>query len=334
MKTSTKNQEHNIVLFGGINMVILCCFVFNNCQRIDEKIDYNLDIPEAYKEVGVSHSEGLDFIFTRLQECCIKYGENYDSDPLNLEAIDYRSVVREALEEFCKIDPITKEMSVVYEALLHENILHKSGHVQNIPSGVKVLLDRIQVAISNEFLSKNYKQLKRELNSINQMAAVQLSKEDASSIFYATSTAYSSFQYWNKNFRAWYFALNYPEIVNQLKKSDLNKLSLKSTTSVLDTVPIYQSVLKRFWDSFEGWLQNTGDALDCWWEEYGEKIIISDCLGAIAGAYDAAVAAGAASLVMGPEGLVVVGTAGAIIGGIDASAFAITGSGVMELINP
>jgi len=334
MKTKSRAQHSLAQLFAVMSLTAISCVLFNNCQRLDENADYNLDVPDAYKEVGVSHNEGLDYIFNKIQEYCIEYTRNLENDPYDVKSIDYPAIVREGIVEFCMANQKTKEISKLYGTSFQTGYLLKSRNVLETKPEIKVLIDKIQYVIRNEFSSKNLKQLKRELNMINQLASDQLSPGDAAAIYCATSTAYSTFQYWHKNYRAWYFALNYPEIMEQLEKSDLNKLSLKSATALVDTIPVNQSFIKTFWDKFEGWINQTGDALEYWWDEYGEKIIISDCLGAVAGAYDAAVAAGAASLVFGPEGIVVLGVGGAIVGGVDASAFAITGSGVLELVDP
>lgn len=334
MKTKSGIQELLLNLLTLIGITTLSVMIFNSCQSIDNDIDSNLDIPEGFNEVGFSHNQGLDYIFCEIRNNCIAYSKSNVIDSQVVEQIDYKSIIRKAITDFCETNPDTKEFLVYYESTLETNYLLKSSNVTEFQPNTKELLDKIQLAIRSEFKSKNLKHLKNELNAINQTASERLSPVDASAIYSATSTAYSSFQYWNKNYRAWYFALNYPEIMEQLEKSDLNKLSLKSAYYLSDTIPGEQSKLKTFWNDFEGWLNNTADALDDWWAEYGEKIIVSDCLGAVAGTYDAVTAAGAPSLMFGPEGLVAVGAAGAIVGGVDASAFAITGSGIIELTKP
>lgn len=334
MKTKLRIRELLLNLLILIGITALCGMIFHNCQSIDNDIDSNLDIPKDYNKVGLSHNEGLDFIFCEIRNNCIAYSNGNSMGSDGEEPIDYKTIIRKAIKDFCETNSETKEFLVYYESTFDMNYLLKSSNVTEFQPDMKELLDRIQLAIRSELKGKNLNRLKKELNAINQMASEHLSPLDASAIYSATSTAYSSFQYWNKNYRAWYFALNYPEIMVQLEKSDLNKLSLKSSYSLMDTIPDGQSKLKTFWNDFEGWLNNTADALDYWWDEYGEKIIVSDCLGAVAGTFDAVTAAGAPSLVFGPEGLVVVGAAGAIVGGIDASAFAITGSGIIELTKP
>lgn len=334
MKTRSRIQELLLNLLTLVGITTLCVMIFLSCQSLDNESDINLDIPEAYNKVGLSHNEGLNFIFCEIRSNCIAYSNSNIMEANGEGRIDYKNIIQEAIKDFCETNPETKEFLVYYESTFDMNYYLKSSNITEFQPDMEELLDGIQLSIRSEFESKNLKHLKKDLNAINQMATERLSPLEASAIYSATSTAYSSFQYWNKNYRAWYFALNYPEIMAQIEKSDLNKLSLKSAYSLMDTIPDGQTRLKTFWDAFEGWLNNTADALDYWWDEYGEKIIVSDCLGAVAGTFDAVTAAGAPSLVFGPEGLVVVGAAGAIVGGIDASAFAITGSGIIELTKP
>lgn len=332
MKTNLKNHKYYSSLGLVVSLTVMSCLLFNRCQGLDDQMDYNLDIPDEYKEVGASHTEGLDYIFSSIQYNCIEYSRRCDIEPMHSEVLDYSVIVREALQEFCEKDTRINKISDFYLESLQTDYFLKSRHVTDLKPEVKDFISKIQFAIKTGINNKNTNQFKKDLNSINQAATEHLSSDDAAAIYCATSTAYSSFQYWQKNYRAWYFALNYPEIMERYGKMELNQLSLKSATAFMDTIPGFRDRLKAFWDGFEGWVENTSDALDYWWDEYGEKIIISDCMGAVAGTYDALVAAGAGSLVFGPEGLVVVGAAGAIVGGIDASAFAITGSGVLELL--
>ena len=318
-----------------MSFITVSCLLFQHCKKIDDDIKYILDVPEEYIEVGKTHNEGLDFIFTEIQERCIEYAEDSKGGAINSRAIDYGAIVIDATIDFCRTNPKTKDNSELYEAsILRSGSILKSAKVVEMRPEQEALMKEIQLALKTENSPKNLKQLKARLDIINKKAAQELSENDAAGIYCATSTAYCTFQYWNKNYRAWYFALNYPEIMGQLEKSELNKLSLKSSESLLDTVPDYRSPLRAFWDGYEGWVSDMGDALDYWWDEYGEKVIVSDCFGAAMGTVDAVTAAGAPSLVFGPEGLVVVAAAGAIIGGIDASAGAITTSAIIEIVNP
>lgn len=329
----TKLQVLKTVTSGVLMISLLTggTFLFQHCQKIDA--DYTLDVPEEYVEVGKTHNEGLDYIFAEIQAKCIEFAKKNEADPINSKSLDYLSIGQDALIEFCRTNPATKGNTGLYEAfVLHSGTTYKSSRAIEMNPKQQELLSDLQLALKTEFNSKNLKQLKARLNSINNRAMSELSENDAAEIFCATSTAYSTFQYWNKNYRAWYFALNYPEILEQFKKADLNNLSLKSTISLSDTIPSGTDWIKKVWDRVEGWYFNTADAIDIWWDIYGDGIMISDCVGAAFGAGDAIVAAGASSLVFGPEGTVVVGVGGAIVGGIDASAKAITVSGTMEIL--
>jgi len=256
MKTNVKNYKYYWSLTLVVSLTVMSCLLFNRCQGMDDQMDYNLAIPDEYKEVGASHSEGLDYIFSSIQYNCIEYSRRCDTDPMHIEVLDYRVIVREALKEFCEEDARVKKISAFYMESIQTDYFLKSRHVTDLKPEVEDFVNKIQFAIRAGLTKKNINQFKRELNAINQAATEQLSSDDAAAIYCATSTAYSSFQYWHKNYRAWYFALNYPEIMERYGKQELNKLSLKGATAYMDTIPGFRDRLKVFWDGFEGWVEN------------------------------------------------------------------------------
>ena len=149
--------------------------------------------------------------------------------------------------------------------------------------------------------------LKKQLDVINQKAATTLSEADAAVIYCATSTGYHSYQYWMNNHKKWYFALNYPEILEQYNNKELNQLQLKNGT--IRT----KGWMSDLFNSVENWFNTTTNSIEEWWDEHGETILVSDGLGAAYGAGKAFVTAGAGSLVFGPGGLVVTTVAGGVI---------------------
>ena len=65
------------------------------------------------------------------------------------------------------------------------------------------------------------------MDKINRQAQTELSETEAAPIYCATSTAYATYQYWHKNYKKWYFALHFPEILKEHNDVQLNSLSLK-----------------------------------------------------------------------------------------------------------
>lgn len=335
MKTKSGILKTVTTIVLMISFVIVGCLLFQYCQKIDTEDEYMLDVPDEYIEVGKTHNEGLAYIFAEIQEKCIEYAKNNEGDVKNASAIDYPAIVKEATIEFCRTNSKTKDYSEFYVAsILHSGFSLKSSRGDGLKPEQEALMKEIRTALRTEYSPKNLKHLKTKLDIINKKAMQELPENEAAAIYCATSTAYSTFQYWNKNYRAWYFALNYPEIMDQFERSELNKLSLKSSISISDTIPDRQSRLKTFWDTYEGWITNMSDAVEYWWDDCGERVMFSDCVGAVLGAYDTVIAAGASTLVFGPQGLVVIGAVGAIFGSIDASAIAITGTSFFEIVNP
>jgi hypothetical protein len=250
-------MKHLRSLYVIISIGAITCGFLNSCQSNDDAIDYNMDLPEEYLEVGIQHNDGLNFIFSRIQEECIEYLKNHEIDSLKFEPVNYRAIIRDAINEFCSSNPKTKEYAKFFLPVIESEDYEKSLHVNEIAPQKKELLDRIQLALPQDCNKRTLKGLKDDLQLINQEASQRLSSEDAASIYCATSTAYFTFQYWSKNYRAWYFLLNYPEILEQLEKEKLNKLSLKSTYLLTDTTSDRKSWLGILWDGFEGWLRNT-----------------------------------------------------------------------------
>jgi hypothetical protein len=334
MKTKSGNLKKIAAIVLTMSLVIVGCLFFQHCQKVDTETDYTLNVPEEFMEVGKIHNEGLDYIFAELQEKCIEYAMYIEEDPINAPVLDYPAIARKATIDFCRTTIQTKDYSELYKAsILNSGLVLKSQKVPEMNSKQKEYLNEVALALKAEFKSKNLKRFKGELSSINKDASMELSENDAAVIYCATSTAYNTFQYWNRNYRAWYFALNYPEIFGQYKKAELNKMSLKSAVSTQDTTHRQPDWTKIVWDRVEGWFVGMADAVDIWWDQYGEGIVLSDCVGAACGAGDAIAAAGAASLVFGPEGLVAVGAGGAIIGGVDASAKAVVISGSIIILD-
>ena len=134
--------------------------------------------------------------------------------------------------------------------------------------------------LSKEFKENELSRLKERLDGINKKAATTLSVTDAAVIYCATSTGYYSYQYWMKNHKKWYFALNYPEILEQYTNEELNQLQLKN--GKIRTKGWWNDV----WDTAESWWNSASDGIKDWWNNGGREVVVADASGAGVGVLD------------------------------------------------
>lgn len=332
-------MKTNLRLFGSLGkwgfMLSIATAIglfFQQCEKDESDYEYNLRIPEEYNQVGRIHNEGVDYVLASIQDYWIEQSSTNGDNSLGNRSIDYNEVARQAMSDFFKQNSQTKDFISLFESTSKGSELNeKSSPVIELEPIQIELMTEIQQALKAEMKSKNVKRLKGKLDKINISALERLTENDAGLIYCATSTAYSTFQYWTKNYRAWYFSLHYPELLDQYDKEELNGLKLKGSLLSLDTIPGQPGTIKRVWDYLEGWYTDFSDDVNLWWDTYGEGIVISDCLGALKGGTTALATAGPESLVFGPEGLVIVGISGAIIGSVQTSVEAAVVSGLIEI---
>ncbi len=208
---------------------------------------------------------------------------------------------------------------------LKDNVSLKSSGTEVSNPAVQQLLDEAMAVLRQKFKKDKLSQLKAQLDMLNQKAAETLSESDASIVYCATSTGYSSYQYWMKNYRKWYFALHYPQILERYSNEELNQLQLKN-----GTIRTKWMDWDKWWDTAESWWEDTCDAVEDWWDEYGDEVLPSDLLSAGYGAGHTLVTSGAASLVFGPSGVVVNVVAGGVTAGVSGSALSAVGSAIID----
>jgi hypothetical protein len=164
--------------------------------------------------------------------------------------------------------------------------------VENLSSKQQLCIQQISEVIKNGYSEDELPELKKRLDAINQVAARKMTEEEAAVIYSATSTAYSSYQYWMRNMWKWSYALNFPEILKKYSESQLNDLQilnpslLKNSTwfDDPDENENESTWWEDTWNSTESWWGDTWDAAEEWWEEDGENIVGSDIGGAVTGA--------------------------------------------------
>lgn len=330
MKLKSKKDSFKKVMAIVICLIsiVIGCFIFQSCENmgIEDEFDYKLDIPEEYNQVGKLHNQGLNHVFKVIRE---KHIENMKGTASNLKSanvIDYHLIVNEATLDFCKTNEKLKKNFAICEASIIDSKKQlksaklDSGIIEGFNFKQQELFGEIKEALKIKFVKENLKKLREDLDQINLKASLNLTETEAAPIYCATSTAYSSYQYWMKNYKMWYFALHYPEILQQYNDDQLNNLSIKKgELSLKSTTSWWNDV----WDSVEDWWDVGTDAVGEWWDNNGSDIINADAAGAAAGvlyAIDSGI--GTVSMVFGPEGWVLTVAGAATSGAVYSSAVA------------
>ena len=292
MKKQNKNRiAKHVAVTVFLGSFVLFCINFQSCEinSIDNDFDYILDIPKQYNEVGKLHNEGLDHVFRVIRK---KHLENMNESRNSLKSvqnIDYISIVTEATLDFCKKNLKNKKSFSVIEDFAIKSKL-KSGELNlaetnDLSPIQKELLSQITESMKSKYSSNNLTKLKNDLELINLRAARVLSETDAAPIYCATSTAYATYQYWHRNYRKWYFALNYPEILKKYEEEELNKLQLKNGNLLLKSGDGSTSWWNDTWNFVEDWWNDSwaDEEKTEWMLETLEEIGTTDVIGAVSG---------------------------------------------------
>lgn len=281
-------KSKSLVLIA-ISFLIFFGFIFQSCEK--EEFDYELNIPEEYNEVGKLHNQGLNFIFRKIKkESIALMQENETSTLKNARVLDYQALVSEGTLEFCKTNKKLKDNYQICENSLNifkpklKSTGLKTMDTGNLSARQVDLVNQISKSLEMNNSKKGIDKLKKDLDKINRAALVDLTKEEAAVIFCATSTAYSSAQYWIKNHKKWYFLLHYPEILDKYKEEELNNLQLKNDSLALKSSTIDDSWWSDTWNSVEDWWDGATDDVSDWWEEDGQNLAATDAAGAVTGA--------------------------------------------------
>lgn len=256
-----------------------CSSDFDSDVRIE-----NLNIPEEYNEVGVLHNEGLEYIFEEIKALGIEYTKNpkLKSRPFMENKDEF---IKQATLDFCNQHEKLREHSGTLTHTLKDIPSLKSSGIANHSLAVQQLLNEIMSVLGQEFKENEFSRLKTQLDVINQKAATKLSETDAAVIYCTTSTGYHSYQYWMNNHKKWYFALNYPEILEQYNNEELNQLQLKN--GKIRTKGWWNDV----WDTAESWWDSATNEIKDWWNNGGREVVIADAAGAGVGVLEGSVVA-------------------------------------------
>ncbi|MDR1681776.1 MAG: hypothetical protein LBS25_00085 [Candidatus Symbiothrix sp.] len=230
---------------------LLAAFLwFQACSTFEEELDSSTaeNIFDSYGKIGVKHNEGLEYFFKDVKD--LHTIRTKSGDEVDFSKTDYQSLAKESLIDFC-----AKNENFNTTAQLCKESLNNAW---------KRPLTKSDDAI--------------RINSEN-----RLSETDAIAIYAATSTAFSSYQYWKENHLKWMIALNYPELLELYSDDELNRFSIKNGNLIAP-----KSIrLKSWWDDAWGAVGEAWDtgatAMTDWWNNGGSEVVAEDAGGAIAG---------------------------------------------------
>ena len=215
---------------------LISCLFFISCENSDG-IDYKIEIPEKFLEIGKLHNQGLNHVYIDLKEAIIEESNN---DNKLRSTINYRQIVENSVLDFCKQNNSLKHdyeyISQNIGQINTTKLRSSSDNIANLSITQQECMNKLSVILESFFKTKDVERLKSDINVLNKQASSELDGADLDVIYCATSIAFATAQYWNKNFKKWYFALKYPEILLQYNA-------------------------------------DTMDAFDNWWDEYGDDII-------------------------------------------------------------
>lgn len=297
-----KKFKVSLVTVSCLLALSISFFVFMGCEKGDG-LDYDLDIPDEFQEIGKFHNEGLDFILKRYTNEIKKSREAEEfSHAKSCASVDFHSICSEATIDFCSKKKSTRKHVAGIEKLIKSgniNVITKSAKTSNMDE-LNHFENEIYQLIRTKYSEDDIYQLKESLNEINRQAKETLSSEEAEIVFGATSVAYSSYQYWMANYKKWYFIINYPEMLAVYTESELNDVKLKSGHICMGKAcPIcsLDATLDYLWNETESLASDANDAIESWWDsaaqwfsDYGDEVldvVTSDYMGFVEGAQQA-----------------------------------------------
>ncbi len=301
MKINVKESTiiPSVTIFFSLISIGLICLNLQSCEKDEtDGMDYSLNIPSEYTQVGKLHNQGLNYIIATIKEANLERVGKVNSSTKNALSIDFSTIAKNSTLQFCEEHKITEKNLGLCKAAIEEaqvNLVStkmRLNRLEGLNETQKEFIKEILSATKVKYNKENLENLKETLDEINYQAKKNLSEDEAVSIYCATSTAYASFQYWNKNYKKWYFALNYPEIFQEYSDVQLNKVSIKnkvlsqkSDTTSSDSEPWWE----EYWSDVEEWWDDSwDDELENEWfynalMEMGEADIYGATGGSLAG---------------------------------------------------
>ena len=173
-----------------------------NYMLTNNQYDY-LNVPKIYQEIGQFHNESLDTIFTEMNNKLFSTSARactkgiLQKNKSNIQSLDFNSIIKNALVKYSNSKPRTKNENSVKLAIsrVKKNLIRNSSDstivVKDLNPSQKEFIAKIRKVLNAECQSENLKGLKEKLDNINKEAEKRLSKEDATSIYAATSEAFN-----------------------------------------------------------------------------------------------------------------------------------------------
>jgi hypothetical protein len=272
-----------------IGMIFLTAtsYGFWGCNDDKQEVIPPLNTPEQYIEVGKLHNQGLEFIFQELKAQSITSTRSGGVQKLAVRE-DPHEFIKQATLKFCEQEKsLSKRATTCKQVLEHttSSLTRATGSVDpgtDYSPALQRLLDEMNEVLHQSFQKEELSQLKALLDGINNKAAETLSETEAAALYCATSTGYSSYQYWMENHKKWYFALHYPEILEKYNDTELNKLRVKNGVVVAATRGWWDDL----WNTAEDWWKSVSDSFSNWWNNGGSDIVREDAKGALEGALE------------------------------------------------
>jgi len=252
-------------------MFISAGFIFQFCQKDTDEFDTDIKVPQEYAQIGALHNEGLNYVFKAIREKTLESIEESNGTLKSSKDLNYADIIEESVVDFCIGHPKMSESPEAFRANMLEyqqskmSMNRKAGELDDMSPKQQVYSGLILNTLKNRYSKGNVGKLKSNLNEIARKASKELSDEEMKAVYAGISTAYSSYQYWQKNYKKWYFALNFPEILEKYNEDQLNQLQISDLKtgrkSGNDWIPDW---LKQAWTPVENWW------IDGWSEENTE----------------------------------------------------------------
>lgn len=190
----------------------------NNSENLNmqkEQYDY-LNLATEYQQIGKFHNEGLDTVFIEIYKSLRFVSNNLNKTERIFQIEDINSIVKDATLKYSYSSQVIKTDKEKDKQVINDFLNTKLNNSENqlksnqliLNSVQKELMDSVYSAIKSECQeSADLSNLKTKLENINQRAKEELSGNDVICIYSATSMAYSSFQYWQRNINKWAYLM-------------------------------------------------------------------------------------------------------------------------------
>lgn len=226
-----------IICIASIALVFQSCNNDNGVSSSDStnkavantQYEY-LDLPIVYKQVGEYHNNGMDTCYVSLKnefkKLIVEAKVKNIKDPLSpkyLLNFDFETVGNKTSLKYSNNG---KEFK--YKLNECQKVKSKDYKKIKFNDNVNYYLDKIHSIVKDKDAKDDIKIMKNKLNEINKKAVKNLNEEDLRIVYCATSTAFSSYQYWNKNLEKWYTLLNAEKWLKSSKKSMKQNVRQKS----------------------------------------------------------------------------------------------------------